>query len=184
MHRLWIMLCAAILIALVRPAAAQETVAASCLPHLAAAERYYRMPRGLLFAVALTESGWQGRPHPWTLNVEGQPVYLNGAADMRTALSAAARKTDRVAVGCMQIYLKYHPHPDPLVLSDPRYNVWYGARFLDELHARHGNWSRAVARYHAGPQNVLAQRIYVCKVLRNFHRIRGGNGAEAARSGC
>ena len=41
-------------------------------------------------------------------------------------------------------------------------NVQYAAHFLRELRTRERNWTMAVARYNAGPNNEPAQKKYVC----------------------
>ena len=47
-------------------------------------------------------------------------------------------------------------------MFDPARNVDYAARFLKELSTREGNWTMAVARYNAGPNNRSAQKRYIC----------------------
>ena len=53
-------------------------------------------------------------------------------------------------------------------MLDPVTNVDYAARFLAQLKVREGTWTKAVARYHAGPDNDPAQKRYVCRVISNM----------------
>ena len=65
-------------------------------------------------------------------------------------------------------------------MFEPAANVDYAARFLKELKAREGNWTMAVARYHAGPNNDPAQKRYVCRVIANM--VATGFGAWTGQS--
>jgi hypothetical protein len=136
-----------------------------CLPFIAAAERHYGLPAGLLEAMALTESGQRGAPYPWALNIAGQPVAVRSyeEAAQRLRFNDGRPRRD-VAVGCMQIHMQYHldSFVDPEWALHPRYNVWYAALFLDRLHRRYGDWLAAIAHYHASES--LAQRSYLCRV--------------------
>ena len=80
----------------------------------------------------------------------------------------------------MQINHLYHRENFPSLESmlNPRTNVEYAARFLQELKARHDTWTMAVARYHAGPNNDPAQKRYVCRVIANM--VATGFGAVDA----
>lgn len=66
----------------------------------------------------------------------------------------------------------------------PRSNVNYAARFLKELHKREGNWTMAVARYHAGPNNNPAQKRYICRVITNMVATGFGNWTPQAKKFC
>lgn len=155
------------------PAKTAEPAKTVCVEHALRAEVYYGIPRGLLLSLALVESGYEGGPWPWTLNIDGKGYHLDSRED------ALARMVDEsgdlrrnMAVGCMQIYTNYHADrfSSPERILDPRYNVWYGGWFLSDLYKRYGSWLEAVGRYHAN--NPDDQRAYTCRVLR--HRIRLG----------
>lgn len=148
-----------------------------CLPHIASAEQHYRLPGGLLYAVALTESGQDGTPYPWALNIGGRPVippsYATAAAQLRYA---DGEPRQDVAVGCMQIHMQYHlgNFGEPEWALHPNYNVWYAAAYLDQLHRRYGNWISAIAHYH-GSDPAACER-YLCRVeqhLREAGRTLG-----------
>lgn len=155
----------------------------ACRAEITAAEEYYGIPIHLLYAIAMVESGKFGVPWPWTIHHNGHAVYASNAQE------AAKYMTDRIgqphnnmAVGCMQIFTRYHLHAfnDVWSMLSPRNNVWYAAAFLADLRQRHGNWTDAVAFYHASKQP--AQRQYVCRVLKFYRLFHGlpqqGNGDQ------
>ncbi|MGP2493678.1 transglycosylase SLT domain-containing protein [Mesorhizobium sp. PUT5] len=153
---------------------------------LRAADRY-GIPAGILYAVGLTETGKKGSLQPNALNIEGKAVFPAS----RTAAVAAfenARREGRslIDLGCMQINHHYHSGHFRNVadMLDPHRNVDYAARFLASLHARHQTWSMAVARYHAGPDNDPAQKVYVCRVISNMVAVGFGRWTPNARAFC
>ena len=104
-------------------------------------------------------------------------------ADFETARRQGKTLID---LGCMQINHRYHGAAFGSVaeMLDPHRNVEYAARFLASLHARHQTWSMAVARYHAGPDNDPAQKVYVCRVIANMVAVGFGKWTPNARAFC
>lgn len=143
--------------------------AEGCLPFIPAAEHYYHLPPGLLQAIALTESGQDGAPYPWALNIAGQavisPTYQAAARQLRYADGQPRRD---VAIGCMQIHMQYHLNRfiEPEWALHPRYNVWYAALYLDALRRQYGDMVSAIAHYHGS--DPAAQRDYLCRVSRHL----------------
>lgn len=163
------------------PANAAENAAPSarevdyCTPYIQRAEKKYKIPRGLLQAIALVESGVNGRPWPWALNVGGEGIYPETYEAATKALRDKAGNVRKdVAVGCMQVYLAFHAHKfsAPEWLLHPEYNVAYAAQLLRKLYRTHHNWTSAVAYYHAAT-NKRAQYDYVCAVFSRVNKIRG-----------
>lgn len=156
-----------------------------CLPFIPAAEQHYGLPKGLLHAVALTESGQGGEPYPWALNIAGQPViaetYQAAAGRLRYADGQPRRD---VAVGCMQIHMHYHldKFVDPEWALHPQYNVWYAAAYLDELHRRYGDWIDAIAHYHGS--EPAAQQDYLCRVATHLRATAPLTGQALGLAGC
>ena len=112
------------------------------------------MPLGVLYAVGLTETGRGDSLRPYALNIEGKASYDDDKATaLRRFAGARAAGTKLIDVGCMQINHHFHARQFASVeqMFEPAANVEYAARFLKELKAREGNWTMAVARYHAGP---------------------------------
>lgn len=138
---------------------------AGCRAYIPTAERYFALPPGLLSAVGLVESGL----HPWTLNLGGEAVEAPDFASVAKLLRGADGVPRRdVAVGCLQIHMRYHldRFPAPEWALVPGYNVWYGASLLRELKDRYGDWGLAVAHYNGS--DPAAQRDYVSRVSRRL----------------
>ena len=153
---------------------------------LRAADRY-GIPAGILYAVGLTETGNKGSLQPNALNTEGKAVFPRSRAEALADFDAARRDGKTlIDLGCMQINHHYHASHFQSVadMLDPHRNVDYAARFLAALHARHETWSMAVARYHAGPDNDPAQKVYVCRVIANMVAVGFGKWTANARSFC
>jgi hypothetical protein len=146
------------LLGLARPALAEADPWTACRQAIVAAEPRSGLPRGLLLAIALVESGRSdprsGRfePWPWALNVEGEarilPSQAAAVAEV-AALQAAGRRS--IDIGCMQVNLLYHPKafPDVATGLQPEANIRYAISFLTALHGRFGNWAEAIANYHS-----------------------------------
>lgn len=153
---------------------------------LRAAERY-GVPPGILYAVGLTETGNKGSLHPNALNIEGRAVFARSRQQALAEFERARRNGVKlIDLGCMQINHHYHADQFASVsqMLDPSRNVDYAARFLIELKQRHGSWSMAVARYHAGPNNDPAQKRYVCRVITNMVATGFGKWTPQARTFC
>ena len=141
----------------------------ACGRYMPEAEHRFGIPNGILRAINMVESGgW-----PWTLNVGGSAVY-GQTKEQAMAHMGDGRGYMRqdVAVGCMQLYVRYHGQrfQDAAHMLDPRTNVMYAAYYLRNLYAQFGSWQDAVARYHSSQQSY--QRVYLCSVVKR--RIQFG----------
>jgi soluble lytic murein transglycosylase-like protein len=147
----------------------------------------YAIPIGILYAVGLTETGRKDSLQPYAMNVDGKAFFMPSAAaavaKFNEVQSQGARLID---LGCMQIDHYYHAGAFASVsaMLDPAANVEYAARFLKQLRSREGNWTMAVARYHAGPNNDPAQKYYIYRVMENMVATGFGNWTEKARMFC
>ncbi|MEO5757739.1 MAG: transglycosylase SLT domain-containing protein [Mesorhizobium sp.] len=158
-----------------------------CEPEILRAADRYGVPAGILYAVGLTETGNKGSLQPNALNIEGKAVFPRSRSEALAAFANARREGKTlIDLGCMQINHHYHAAHFRSVedMLDPHQNVDYAARFLASLHARHETWSMAVARYHAGPDNDPAQKIYVCRVIANMVATGFGKWTSNARTFC
>ncbi len=145
------------------------------------------VPLGVLYAVALTETGKKGKLHPYALNIEGKTVFARTRQEALAEFASARRKGKiLIDLGCMQINHHYHGAEFSSVsdMLDPALNVRYAARFLKDLRRREGSWAMAVARYHAGPDNDPAQKRYICSVIRNLVATGFGTWTAASRQFC
>jgi len=176
---------ALLILALFRVFIFNEAFAAEniCEQEMVRAATTHDVPVGVLYAVALTETGQRGGLNAYAMNVAGRPVFN---ADLPAALSVffVARQSGvkLIDIGCMQI--NHHFHGENFVsveaMFDPHRNVDYAATFLKRLRAQEGSWTAAVARYHAGPNNAPAQKTYVCAVIRNM--VASGFGGWTTES--
>ncbi|WP_424135066.1 lytic transglycosylase domain-containing protein [Roseomonas chloroacetimidivorans] len=139
-------------------ALAQATPVAMCRAAIAAAEREYGLPTGLLAAIGRVESGrrdpetGEAGSWPWTMNAEGTGKFFPTKAEAVAAVGQLRAGGMRlIDVGCMQINL--HHHPDAFAsleqAFDPLANARYAARFLKELQAASGDWMVAAGHYHS-----------------------------------
>ena len=147
----------------------------------------YNVPLSILYAVGLTETGRKNSLQPYAMNIEGRAEFMpSQIAAVRRFNEVQAEGAKLIDLGCMQINYYYHGKEFPSVAAMlvPRLNVDYAARFLKQLRQREGNWTMAVARYHAGPNNDPAQKQYVCRVMTNMVATGFGNWTPQARSFC
>lgn len=156
--------------------AAAPARAGSCVEHIVKAEAEFKIPRGLLMAVSLVESGQGGYPAPYAVNVRGRAVYPKSEADAARQLRDGKGKLrGSVFAGCMQLSVTHHKAAFSPVekIVNPEQNVRYAARYLVQLRKESGSWAGAVARYN-GASSKKAQ-VYQCKVRRQLASL----GADA-----
>lgn len=161
--RFLVPIAAFLLFAIVTPSTARQATDAvdhtqSCREAAAAAERKYRIPAGLLNAIALVESGRSvpGKSArtawPWTIHAEGKGRWLD-TRDEAVAMvkRLKAKGVKNIDVGCMQVNQMYHPDAfDSLEAAfTPAMNADYAARFLSELFQETKSWTKAAAYYHS-----------------------------------
>ena len=159
----------------------------TCEREMARAARTHGVPLGMLYAVGLAETGRGDSLRPYALNIEGRAVYdIDKDEALRQVEGARRAGIKLIDIGCMQINHHFHARNFASVadMLDPARNVDYAARFLNELKAREGSWTKAVARYHAGPNNDPAQKKYVCRVIANMVATGFGRWTPEATSFC
>ncbi|MAN99214.1 transglycosylase SLT domain-containing protein [uncultured Roseovarius sp.] len=130
---------------------------ANCEALAAQAAERHGLPKGLLRAIARTESGRaQGKAGAqawaWTSNVRGKGYYYSGKQEALTHLrQLVARGVRGFDVGCMQLNYRWHgdnfANLDEMI--DPARNTEYAARYLSELRAETGSWDAATRYYHS-----------------------------------
>jgi soluble lytic murein transglycosylase-like protein len=154
----------------------------SCARRTAQAERAHGLPNHLLNAISKVESGRWHAPSgailawPWTVTAGGKGRFLpSKKAAIAEVERLRARGVRNIDVGCMQVNLRYHPEAFANLEEafDPRRNVAYATRFLVELRAQWGSWTRAVGNYHSNTPTLSGR--YRLKVFRALyaekHRI-------------
>ncbi|HMN70970.1 MAG TPA: transglycosylase SLT domain-containing protein [Rhodoblastus sp.] len=158
-----------------------------CERELIVASNRHGVPLGVLYAVGLVESGKDRSLHPFAVDVGGVAHYPASKAQALATVDQAQKSgATPIDIGCMQINLRFHRDRFTSLeeMFDPSKNVRYGAAYLAALHARTGNWTEAVARYHASPANRTAQATYVCAVIRNLVAEGLGAWTTSARTMC
>jgi hypothetical protein len=159
-----------------------------CARAITNAERHYRIPRQLLAAISIAESGRYSKARratfawPWTVRSGKFSSFLpNRAAAIDTVRQLQARGIRNIDVGCMQVNLSYHPKAfaDLRAAFDPAHNVYYAAGFLTRLQRTKRSWSRAVGLYHsAKPEKSLP---YWRRVMRLWGKERRRAAKERRR---
>ena len=84
--------------------------------------------------------------------MEGAGRWFDGRGEaLDYVLRHKARGAESFDVGCFQINFRWHGAAFASVeqMFDPNANALYAARFLAELHAEFGDWSRAAGAYHS-----------------------------------
>jgi hypothetical protein len=129
-----------------------------CATLVATAEHMTRLPRFLLHAISLAESGrWDAAAQasfawPWTVYAEGRGRYYpTREAALASVRALQARGVRNIDVGCMQVNLMHHGRHFESVEQalDPVHNVAYAAQLLRDLRQDRRSWSTAVAHYHS-----------------------------------
>ena len=150
-------------------------------------ERRMAIPRHLLTAISLAESGRRDDANgvnvawPWTVTSGGQGRFFDtkaeALAEVEILMTQGVRNID---VGCMQVNLFYHADAFETLdeAFDPRANTTYAATYLKSMHAATGDWTDAAGYYHS----TTPQRNgpYKEKVLTFWRRQGGGPSGTTA----
>ncbi|MEZ5824017.1 MAG: transglycosylase SLT domain-containing protein [Geminicoccaceae bacterium] len=160
----------------------EAATSSTCREIAARIEQKENLPKGLLYSIALTESGrWdpnrkQSYAWPWTVRASEDSFVAttsDGALSIVRKLQEQGRRN--IDVGCMQVNLFYHgDHFTSLEQAiDPVDNMLYAARFLKELRQQNGTWARAIERYHSS--DPVRGRDYRKRVTDNWNSVKGQN---------
>ncbi|MGB8274995.1 MAG: transglycosylase SLT domain-containing protein [Alphaproteobacteria bacterium] len=132
--------------------------AGACARPIVRTEQAEGIPRHLLTAISLAESGRYDDASretiawPWTINAEGRGMFFETKeAAVAAVQKLRARGVASIDVGCMQVNLFHHKDAFANLgeAFDPAANVAYAARFLKSLREEKRSWSQAVASYHS-----------------------------------
>ncbi|MBL4691736.1 MAG: transglycosylase SLT domain-containing protein [Magnetovibrio sp.] len=139
-------------------------------------ERRLNIPKGLLNAISVAESGrWNASGQatiawPWTVTTGGKGNFLPNRADaVAFVKSLQSDGVQNIDVGCMQINLKYHPDAFVSIehAFDPNANAAYAADFLDERFQVSKSWLKAAGDYHS--TTPVLNKSYRKKVAKIWH---------------
>ena len=152
------------------------------------AETEAKIPRNLLTAISLAESGrWDDRlkasfAWPWTVTNGASATYYPTKEEAIEGVKALrkAGKTN-IDVGCMQINLFHHPNAFETLEDafDPTVNVGYASRFLAGLQQETDSWAEAAGRYHSADPTKLG--AYRDKVLGLWEKVSGRSQTELGK---
>ncbi len=167
------------------PAQAFDNAWKICAEQTAQAERRMAIPRHLLGAISLAESGrWDADNRanvawPWTVTSGGQGRFYDtkaeAMAEVEILMTEGVRNID---VGCMQVNLYYHGGAFETLEEafEPRTNTTYAAAYLKNMYLITGDWTSAAGYYHS--QTPSRNGPYKEKV-QAFWRQQGGAVAAA-----
>lgn len=175
------------ILATVAVLAGPATVAASqpvdstkiCRDLIAEAEVRHRLPKLLMSAISLAESGRWNEQHkatiawPWTVYAEGRGRYLPSKAAALEEVRELRRKGVRnIDVGCTQVNLHFHGKAFATLEEalDPARNIDFAARLLRKLHRETRSWSMAAGYYHS--RTAKLNRPYRGRVLKHWSNER------------
>ena len=128
----------------------------ACLVAARQAEITHGVPEGLLTAIALNESGL----HAYALNLRGRAYFPATREEARRLLTSAGT---RGMAGCFQINAGVHvARGEDWPLDPPRAADW-AARYLVRHYENHGDWGRAVLRWHGASASRGGTQI-ICRV--------------------
>ena len=136
-----------------------------CRRATAIRERAAGIPRKLLYAISVVETGrWnEARQErlawPWSVRAEGRGRYLpTKQAAIREVRQLQRRGVKNIDVGCMQVNLHFHRAAFASLEEafDPAANVAYAAGFLKDLHRKRRSWAEAVKHYHSATEKLNA----------------------------
>ena len=162
-----------------------------CLNATIEVEKEYGIQEHLLTTISSVETGrWdattrQNVAWPWTVNAQGKGTFYPSKSEaIRAVKKLQAQGVKSIDVGCMQINLAYHPDAfDSLEEAfDPKTNVAYAAKFLNNLYETRGNdWIKAAMAYHSSvPQK--AQR-YKKKLVKAYEKVKQAQNLRDQKQG-
>ncbi len=164
-----------------------------CLNAITYYERKYQIPKNLLHAISVVESGrWDDKakralPWPWSVNVDGAPYYFDTHQQAATFIKQKLSQGNvgNIDIGCNQISWQYHGHhfTSPEQALNPTHNARYAASFLHQHYLDTKDWVKATGRYHSRTDNLAiaySDRVYQTwrgKLLGNSVLIHAKNRA-------
>lgn len=142
-------------------------------------EKEFKIPNKLLSSISFTETGITKngiyQPWPWSLNVNGKPIFFDSKKEMMNYLNKAIYENEQnIDIGCMQINYRYHGRMFKNLndMTDPEENIYYAGKFLKKLFLKHKSWNLAISRYHSS--NPIRMRTYLKKVHEHWKKNREG----------
>ncbi|MES2252755.1 MAG: transglycosylase SLT domain-containing protein [Pseudomonadota bacterium] len=123
-----------------------------CREIISEIEAVYSIPKNLLAAVAMVESGQK----PFAVYARGKSRFFASQEEAVKYVTVQKQKGGNLYVGPMQICMKSHGRAFESVehALNPRANINFAAKLLQTLRAKHGSWRKAVMYYNASSHRV------------------------------
>jgi hypothetical protein len=143
---------------------AQGATRPELLEIISNAEKEHNIPKGLLLAVAKTESNLEA----YALNISGRSHFFK---DKDTALKTIRCALDEgitnIDIGAAQINYKWHGHKFSSIedMLSPEVNIKYAAKLLSTLRQEYGDWHRAIRLYHSSKpkhHRQYSRKVVLC----------------------
>lgn len=131
------------------------------------------IPAEILTAIALKETGLNGRFWPWSIHWSGRSYRL---PSRQQAVAAAqyllAQGITNFDVSVMQVNWRWHSGKFASIQAafDPVANIQVAGQILNEHFLATGNWRSAIARYHS--RTPALHQPYLADVLGHLRRIQ------------
>ena len=110
------------------------------------------VPYDVLLAISVVETGRNGQPWPWTVNLGGTGHWPETPEAAETLVQAALDQgMTNIDLGCFQLNMHWHARGFASIrdMLDPTRNALYAAEFLASHYAEKGDWTAAAAAYHS-----------------------------------
>ncbi|NQV45026.1 MAG: transglycosylase SLT domain-containing protein [Rhodospirillales bacterium] len=160
----------------------------SCAAATYAVERETDVPKSLLTAISIAESGRYDAMNkisvawPWTITSGSEQWYLDNKAEAVAHVKSMIRDgTRNIDVGCMQINLYFHGDAFTSLEQafDPLSNVSYAASYLTRLRKNTDDWLSAAGNYHsATPEYHSKYRSKIAKIWSKERRSYTANAQK------
>lgn len=125
-------------------------------------EREQNIPVGLLKSIAKVESGIK----PYALNIAGKTVITGSLREAQNIIDLHLKRgLTNIDIGVMQLNYYWHGKyfNNTTQMLDPKKNIEYAARLLNDLRNEHGTWHKAVRHYHCNKPKH--HKIYSRKII-------------------
>jgi hypothetical protein len=152
-----------------------------CAASTQAVEQATQMPRHLLAAISIAESGRRDDLNkinvawPWTVTSGTEEWYADSKQQAIGIVEELVRGGVRnIDVGCMQINLYYHSDAFSSLEEafDPLTNVSYAASYLKKLRKQTSSWTKAAGNYHSATPKY--HQKYSKRLMEIWSRERRG----------
>lgn len=132
-----------------------------------------KVPPDILTAIAIKESGRNGRFWPWTINWNGRGFYLESKEKaIEAAKILISNGFNNFDIALMQVNWRWHGHRFKSIESafDPITNIRVAEQIISEHYKATGSWRSAIARYHSRTES--RNQPYLAGVLAHLGKIQ------------